>query len=226
MLTRAAVIASLLLPALAHADDQLMPPAYQPVVVATPTPPPAAPPPQTDDWSNVSHINGQIVKVGERGDYLINNHQHTNIAVDPFGPFVGYYDASITHAISQNIAVSGSLAVWTMENGSHTGYQATGSLPIFFRRTFSGPYLEPGLITRSSSYSDPYACSGCASDSTSHSWFGPELLFGWQWTFDSGLNIAMAAGVAKRATDSSSDMTTSSSSGNEANGYFRVGYAF
>src|SRR5688572_23142521 len=35
-----------------------------------PAPPAAASAPQNENWSNVSHINGTPVKVGERGDYL------------------------------------------------------------------------------------------------------------------------------------------------------------
>src|SRR4051812_2069072 len=31
---------------------------------------PATPAPQNEQWSNVSHINGQVVPVGERGNYL------------------------------------------------------------------------------------------------------------------------------------------------------------
>src|SRR5215468_3169374 len=46
------------------------------VLVPGPPPPPgttvqvASVAPQNEDWHNVSHINGQVVKVGERGDYL------------------------------------------------------------------------------------------------------------------------------------------------------------
>jgi len=68
-----------------------------------------------------------------------------------------------------------------------------------------------------------YECDGCDSVSNTQSWAGPELLFGWHWTFDSGLNIVWAAGFAKHATDSSN---MSSSDSPDANAYFRVGYAF
>jgi len=227
MMNRSVVLATLLaLPALAHADE-IAAPGVQPVMVPM-VAQPAPPAPQTDDWSNVSHINGQIVKVGERTDYLIENRQHTNISGNPFGPFWGYYDVAVAHKLSQNLAVSGSLAGWSRENGDHTGYQATVTLPLYFKRTFSGPFLEPGLIMRSTSYNDSYAlsCSSCSDYSNTRSWVGPELLFGWQWTFDSGLNVAAALGVAKHMTDKSSDMETYSSSEPDFNGYFRVGYAF
>jgi hypothetical protein len=53
----------------------------------------------------------------------------------------------------------------------------------------------------------------------SQTWIGPQLLFGWHWTFDSGLNVNFAFGVAKHIDDSDNNST-------DANGYFRVGYAF
>jgi hypothetical protein len=190
---------------------------------------PPAPPatnngaPQNEAWSNVNHINGTPVKVGERNDYLIA-FKKTNISANPFGLFWGYFDADVAHALTQNIALSGSLAYYN--HSDETMVQATVSAPIYFRRTFSGPFLEPGLIYRSSSYNDSYAaaCAGCMDTSNQHSWFGPELLFGWHWNFDSGLNISWAVGVAAHATDTNSD--GSSNHDPDFNGYFRVGYNF
>ena len=227
MMNRAAVLASLvLLPALAHADE-VAAPSMQPAAAPAPAAPPAPPAPQNEDWSNVSHINGQIVKVGERGDYLIK-YKTTNVSGNPFGPFWGYYDLAVAHGVTQNIAIAGSLSGWSRENGDHSGFQATISAPIYFRRTFSGPYLEPGLIMRNTSYNDSYAysCNGCGDYSYSKTWAGPELLFGWQWTFDSGLNVAGAVGAAKHITDNADSMSSSSSSEPDWNAYFRIGYAF
>lgn len=173
--------------------------------------PAVAAPPQNEDWSNVSHINGQLVKVGERGDYLYNNGKHTNIAINPFGPLFGYWDGAIQHAVSQHLVISGQLAVWDFNySGDHynQGWQGTVSLPIYFRRAFSGPFLEPGVIVRASG---------------DEQWAGPEVLFGWHWTFDSGLNISWAVGVARHVADNQMQYD---GGGMDANGYFRVGYAF
>ena len=41
--------------------------------------------PQNEDWSNVSHINGQPVPVGDRNDYLYK-FKKTNISVEPVRP--------------------------------------------------------------------------------------------------------------------------------------------
>ncbi len=48
------------------------------------------------------------------------------------------------------------------------------------------------------------------------------MLFGWHWTFDSGLNVAMAFGAARNM---SSDNNEYNSDEPEPAGYFRIGYA-
>lgn len=187
------------------------PPAQQ-VVVANNAP-------QNEDWNNVSHINGMPVKVGERGDYLYRFRKN-NIMVNPFGLFFGLYDISASHAVSQNLAVSAAIT------GTDEFFQFSATLPLYFRRTFSGPFLEPGLLIRSEkNYYDCYDCSysGGSSSTMSTTWTGPQLMLGWQWTFDSGLNLSAAFGLAKKL-DNSSDQYSSDEP--EANGYFRVGYAF
>lgn len=177
--------------------------------------------PQNEDWSNVSHINGVPVKVGERNDYLYK-FKKTNIAGNPFGLFFGYYDISVSHAVSNNLALSAAVSGWSFDGGDDQGFQFTASAPLYFRRAFSGPFLEGGLILRTTDDEEYYYdCFDCSTSTMGDSWVGPELLFGWHWSFDSGLNIAMAAGVAKR-TNNDNDY----SDGTEANGYFRVGYAF
>jgi hypothetical protein len=194
------------------------------VAAVSPVPAPNAPP-QNEDWSNVSHINGTPVPVGERNKYLYR-FRKTQVTVNPFSPFFGYYDIGAAHALSQNVAVQGSLTMWDYSHGDHTGYQLTASVPLYLKRTFSGPFLEPGLIVRESNSGSSYcydangSYSSCGTDT--HRWAGPEMLFGWQATFDSGFTVQWAFGVAKRMA------TNYGSSGDDTdvNGYFRVGYAF
>jgi hypothetical protein len=200
-----------------------------PAAVTAPGMPAAAPAvapngaPINEPWSNVSHINGTPVPVGGRNAYLYE-FKKTNLSVDPFGPFWGYYDVAVAHAVSNNVALSAGVTGWN-HNGD-TGYQVTVSAPIYFRRTFSGPFIEPGLIVRSSNngYDADAACDGCGG-STANVWAGPELLFGWQWNFDSGLNVSWALGVAKHAVENGNEMN-SGDSDPDFNGYFRVGYNF
>lgn len=212
MLKRAAVLAALALASTAQAQP------YGPPGAAEEPPPP---PPQNEAWTNVSHINGTPVPVGERNGYLYD-YKKTNISANPFGLFFGYYDVGVAHGFTQNVALAGSITgVGTELND---GYQATVSAPIYFRRTFSGPYLEPGLIERDTESHVAVDCVNAACPSNpSDRWAGVEMLFGWQWIFDSGLNVQFAAGVARHL---SSNHMGSSSSGGDANAYFRVGYAF
>lgn len=201
-----------------------MPPSVAPVApaqVAPIVPPAAQPAPQNEDWNNVSHINGQLVKIGERHEYLVK-FRKSNISANPFGPFFGLYDVSYAYGATQNVAIGASIGGYSKSNSSTSMFQFTATAPIYLRRTFDGPFLEPGIIYRSTS-------SGYDSYMSSRTWAGPELLFGWHWNFDSGLNISWAFGVAKHMSDndtSNSGYTTNESDKTDVNGYFRFGYNF
>jgi hypothetical protein len=190
--------------ALAQAPVQ---PAVDPEIAAPgmQAPPLPPPPPQNEDWNNVSHINGVPVKVGERGDYLYK-YKKINIAADPFGVFLNYYDVAVSVGVSRNVAITGSFTGVSSDGSME--YQFAVSAPIYFRRTFSGPFLEPGLVAGN------MFCSGCMTNT------GPEMMFGWHWNFDSGLNAAVALGMEKNVSnsDGSNDVLPA--------GYFRVGYNF
>lgn len=175
--------------------------------------------PQNENWANVSHINGVPVKVGERQDYLYKPKKY-NISTNPFGFFFGYYDLAASVALGQNLGATVAVTGWSFSEYEQ-GYQISATLPLYFRKTFSGPFIEPGLLIRGSDEEDyyyAYDCIDCSPTSTTDSWAGPQLLFGWHWTFDSGLNTSFAFGVARRLGGDVNDT--------EANGYFRVGYAF
>jgi len=181
---------------------------------------PATAAPQNEDWNNVSHINGQLVKVGERGDYLLR-HRKTNISTNPIGWMLGFYGLSISHAVSSNVAIRGDANIMSFDD--EDGYELGLSLPIYFRRVYSGPFIEPGIITRGSTssnncYDDLYG--GC--DESRTTMVGPEVLFGWHWTFDSGLNVAAAVGAARDLSDDDDEYDAEV----EPAGYFRIGYAF
>lgn len=208
-------------PALAQPGAQPAPPAPPPVpagtvVIVTPEPPgveepiqvaaaPATLPPQTHDWNNVSHINGQVVKVGEHGEYLYSDGKTVNIASNPIGWMFGFYGASVSIAVHKNIALRGDINVYHL--GSDSGNEIGVSAPIYFKRTFHGPFLEPGIVARN--FDDD--CDDCGSA-------GPEVLFGWHWMFDSGLNVAFALGALRNMRHGSDNA--------EPTGYFRIGYAF
>lgn len=191
---------------------------------ATEAPPAAASTaPLNENWNNVSHINGSVIPVGDRNAYLYN-FKKNNIQTNPLAWMFGYYQVAASHALSQNIAVSVELSGWSTDHGYNSGYQLAATLPIYFKRTFSGPFLEPGLVVHSdsSSYDNCYDCSYDTTSSMSHEWAGPEIMVGWSWMFDSGLNMSAAFGAAKRMSDNQD----SSSDEPEPVGYFRVGYSF
>ncbi len=213
-------------------------PADGAVVVITPAPtaPTGAPPvpevvavvaPQNERWSNVNHINGQLVKVGEKGEYLLK-HKTTSISTNPIGWMFGFYGVSVTHAVHPNVAIRGDVNIFrdVFDDSGSSGYEVGASIPIYFRRVFSGPFLEPGIIARD---------FDTAYDSSSDL-LGPEMLFGWHWTFDSGFNVAMALGAARSLSspdqecyaDYNGGTSCYESAGAEVQpaGYFRVGYAW
>lgn len=201
----------------AEQEQDVEPPAMAPIA----QPEPVALP-QNQPWSNVSHINGTVVPVGEQNRYLYD-YKKTTIATNPIGWIFGFWGASVSHALNNNIAIRVDANLMSFDH--MTGYEVGVSAPIYFRRTFSGPFIEPGIIARGFQHDDmSYAdCFDCSS-SDSH-FVGPEMLFGWQWMFDSGWNVAMAFGAA-RNMERNGDDYASSDSQIEPAGYFRIGYGF
>lgn len=202
-----------------------------PTTVVTPVAPGTAAPaatapagqPQNHDWNNVNNINGQLVKVGETNDYL-KTYRRWNISTNPIGMILGFYGVSVSYGINNNIAIRGDINYMNPAgNDEVTGVEVGVGIPIYFRRTYQGLFLEPGLISRT--YSDKscydYECSSHG-DVTSTT-FGPQMLVGWHWTWDSGLNFALAAGAGR---DWSTKDTEYNEPGIFANGYMRFGYAF
>ncbi len=176
-----------------------------------------APAPQNEPWSNVSHINGQVVPVGERGNYTYK-WKTTNVASNPLGWMFGFYGLSVSHAISKNVAIRGDANMFDFDNT--TGYEVGASAVIYFKRVFSGPFLEPGVIARD------FHNKGCTDCSDNDSMIGPEMLFGWHWTFDSGMNVAIAGGAAKPIGPKKMDEFGNNRNEVQPAGYFRIGYAF
>lgn len=219
-------------PAFAQPGAEEAPPMAPPVAQPQPPPPPSGsivtiqpdnpqqPPvravvaPMNEDWSNVSHINGQIVKVGERGDYLVK-YKKMNIASNPIGWMFGFYGLSVSHAVSQNIAVRADGNLFDMEGDS--GYEIGLTVPIYFKRVYQGPFLEGGIMVRDLHDSECDWDGGCMEQSPN---VGPQVMFGWHWSFDSGANVAMAFGAFRPMNDGKTRDDV------EPAGYFRIGYAY
>jgi len=136
--------------------------------------------PMNEDWNNVSHINGHPVKVGERGDYLYQ-YKKTNISSNPVGWMFGFYGLSVSHAVSPNIAVRADGNIFNIDDES--GYEIGLTVPIYFKRVYQGPFLEGGLMVRQFDEQDCDWDGNCMPASPN---VGPQVMFGWHWSFDSG----------------------------------------
>lgn len=179
-----------------------------------PAPAPAPAPPAAPQ---VSEINGQLVKVGEHNEYYYD-YKRWNVSTNPLGWVFGSYGASVSYGLNQNIAVRGDLNFFKPVGTDASGVEVGFGVPIYFRRTYSGVFLEPGVIMRSIHDSgDGYDYNTTV--------FGPQVLVGWHWTWDSGLNVAIAAGAGRNwsTSDGESDYDNDEIF---ANGYLRFGYSF
>jgi hypothetical protein len=189
-----------------------------------PAAPAATPPPQTHAWTDVNHINGQLVKVGEENDYL-KKFKRWNVSANPIGWVLGFYGVSVSYGINNQMAIRGDVNFMKpVDEEDTTGVELGVGLPIYFRRTYQGLFLEPGLITRTTS--SPEYCYECASaddQMVTSTTFGPQVLVGWHWTWSSGLNFAIAGGVGRNWATKRSEYADDELFGN---GYLRFGYAF
>src|SRR5687768_12287281 len=62
--------------------------------------------PHNDDATEVSHINGQLVPVGESNDYKYK-FRRTNISSNPIGWITGFYGVCGSYAINDHVAIRG-----------------------------------------------------------------------------------------------------------------------
>jgi hypothetical protein len=189
---------------------------------------PAAPPPQTEDWNDVSHINGQLVKVGDRHEYLKADPKKLNLSTNPIGFLVGFYGFSVQGKVSEHVTLRGNIEFFDYEFlGRTTGHELAISAPIYLRRAFSGPFIEPGFIYQETQVT-PWNLFGDGDlTPVPYTHAGPSVVFGWHWMFDSGLNIAVAVGGTRNLDRKPMTETgTYESDVPQPTGYLRVGYAF
>lgn len=211
------LVAAMSAPALAQNAEQAPPPAPQPAPVATVAQYPA---PMTNSWGDVSHINGTLVPVGEHNEYVYKM-RHANISSNPIGWITGVYGLSASYAVSENFVVKGDVNIFNNLFGTD-GYEVNATALLYLRRAYSGPFVEAGIMQRTTHDHDP--CYDCGSMDTTET--GPEVLVGYHTMFDSGFNIAVAFGAARNMNATQSADEYSSESDITPTGYLRVGYAF
>lgn len=207
MKTAPAALVTLLLATSAAQAQSVPPPTSTPGQPA----PASQPPPSGSDGSDLSHINGQVVKVGEHNEYYYS-YRRTNLSTNPLGWIFGIYGASVSYGISQNVAIRGDVNYFAPADTDVRGSELGVGLPVYLRRTYQGPFLEPGFIVRT--FGD--------GDGDTESTVGPQVLVGWHWSWDSGLNLAMAFGAGRNWSTDDDDYDEDIF----PNGYLRFGYAF
>ena len=211
MLHKLAIVALIALPTTALAQ-----PGSEPAEKEIPPPHTASEAPR----GRLSHINGVPIKVGEHNEYYYEI-KRWNVSSNPIGWMLGSYGLSVSYAASAHVAVRGDVNFYAPVGADQTGYELGIGVPIYFRRTYQGPFLEPGLMVRHFSDNDnDYDYSSTE--------MGPQVLAGWHWTWDSGLNIAFAFGAGRNISrcDSSCDDYYDERDEPFVNGYMRFGYAF
>ena len=176
-----------------------------------------------------SNIDGYPVPVG---DLHRNSHDHRRFVVstNPLGWLLGSFGASISYGLHRNVAARLDLGAFRPIDSDVRGLEAGVGAPIYFRRLYDGVFIEPGVIIRRVSEKG-------ASANT----YGPQVLLGWHWMWDSGLNVALAAGVGRNfSSDIKPANTTTMNDAAPmmpaklslaekkifASGYLRFGYAF
>jgi hypothetical protein len=172
----------------------------------------------------VSTLNDQLVPVGEQNRYE-HSYKRFNVSTDPLGIIYGAYGVSLSYALNERIAVRGDVDyVNPVDSDQHGVHMAFGA-PIYFRKMYSGLFLEPGV-----------GFSRITDDSRDKTTtkVGPQVLVGYHWYWDSGLNVALAAGIGRNLNASDSDSNPESADGESTGdsseivpaGYLRFGYAF
>jgi hypothetical protein len=173
----------------------------------------------------LSQINGMPVPVGDHNQYFYG-YPRFNVGVNPIGLMLGAYGISGSYAITDHFVLRGELDYYDFADdySDTTGIEFDVGVPIYFRRAYQGIFVEPGFMYRrmeSDGY-DPVSGNDARIATTE---MGPQVLLGYHWTWDSGFNVAIAAGVG-RDLQSDEGEYEDDEADIFANGYLRVGYAF
>lgn len=177
------------------------------------------------DDANVSTMKGHLVEVGDRNKFH-HDFPRLNLSLNPFGILTGTYSVSGSYAITDNIAARGDLSYTESSDSRGMGYEVGAGAQIFFKKMYNGLYLEPGLVRKHETFK--------IIDEVDWNYdvFGPQVLVGYSWFWDSGFNVQLAGGVGRNLMKSYRDRGDAVDSGDNiaartfGNAYFRVGYAF
>jgi hypothetical protein len=176
--------------------------------------------------AGVSEVDGQLVKVGDRTQFE-NDVKKWNVSTNPLGLIYGSYGLSVGYTLSNNIALRADVNYIDALHSDDSALELGLSAPIYFRKTYLGLFIEPGVALQRLHVAAGTNDAGEAVKEATVNMVGPEMLIGYHWNWDSGLNVAIAAGVGRNFN--TSDEKSNDDRANQdffAAGYLRVGYAF
>jgi hypothetical protein len=176
--------------------------------------------------SGVSSVGGTPVPVGDQHRYLYDL-RRISVSTNPLGWLFGSWGASASYGFRPNFAARIDVGYLRPVDSKVRGFEMGLGAPIYFRRLYDGVFLEPGILLRRMT-------EGTAHANT----YGPQMLVGWQWMWDSGLNVAIAAGIGRNFSSDvkvASPMPGATPDNGKIDlaeekvfgtGYVRFGYAF
>ncbi len=128
-----------------------------------------------EESKDISKIDGQLVKVGDKTHYEYS-YKKWNIGLNAFTLPLGIISPSASYAFTSNLAarVGGHFNT----NTSETYHKSSVSLglPIYFRKVYDGFFVEPGVDSNAGVY----------------------VAGGYHWMWDSGFNMHLGLGIAKK----------------------------
>lgn len=142
-----------------------------------------------------------------------------NLSADPLGWIFGLYGASTSYALSRHAAIRAELDYEHPVTTGMQGYEIDIGVPLYLRRPFDGPFVEPGILYRR-------LFQGPASWDGSSTVFGPQVLVGWQWRWKSGFDVAAAVGAGRDLAPHFGYVGGTFAQSIFPNGYLRIGYLF
>lgn len=168
--------------------------------------------------ANVNTLNNQLVAVGDNNRYQ-HDYKKFNISTNPLGWVLGSYGVSGSYAVSKNVAVRGDVNYYAPpgDDLGISGMSMGIGAPIYFRKVYSGMFVEPGFQV------SQVDCDSCESSNTVA---GPNFQVGYHWYWDSGLNVAFALGAGRNWNSSDDEHYDEYDDEVYATGYLRFGYAF
>ncbi|MBF5044826.1 hypothetical protein FGE12_20675 [Aggregicoccus sp. 17bor-14] len=192
--------------------------AQTPAAVQQPAPAapaPVATQPAQPAPGDVSQINGQLVQVGDHNRFQYS-YPRWNASTNPIGWVLGSYGVSLAYAPASQLALRGDVNYYNYDGAD--GFELGLGAPIYFRKVYSGFFLEPGFTYKRLS-------TDVDGSKESATVVGPQVSLGWHWYWDSGLNVQLSLGLGRNWNNGKDDAFADYNKV-FGTGALRFGYAF